>query len=210
MNFCAPPTEPQPGSPLSAARIPCLKGSQPTLQDRYCGSLPLLGRVTKQTRPMRYHFSTAAQGDQTVRQITPESPAVGELMLGSSPPGRKGERQASKLGPWGLARRPTSFDPRDSADAAAACCSSLGSDGIASPIAPPVPLPARLFRLRTRSCHPRRRELRGSGRRIVERPLVIGRHAAGASHRQPVGRLPQSRRGGGPRPDPALRRAVHA
>ena len=62
--------------------------------------------------------------------------------------------------------------------------------------------------LRACPCRPRRRELRRPGRGDAERPVVARRRAAGASHRQPLGRLPQSRRAGPGRPDPPLRSAV--
>ena len=58
---------------------------------------------------------------------------------------------------------------------------------------PALPLPARLFGLRARPCGARRRELRRLGGRAAERPVGARRRAARASHRQPLGRVPQSR-----------------
>ena len=58
---------------------------------------------------------------------------------------------------------------------------------------PALSFPARLFRLRACPCRARRREFRRPGGRPAERPVVARRGSARASHRQPVGGLPQSR-----------------
>jgi len=55
-------------------------------------------------------------------------------------------------------------------------------------------LPARLLRLRARSRRARRRKFRGPGRRSAERTVGARRRAEGASQRQPIGGVPQSRR----------------
>ena len=76
--------------------------------------------------------------------------------------------------------------------------------------APALPFPAGLQRLRARPCRAAGRELRGARRRPAGRALGARRRAARASHRQPLGRVPQPGAGGRGGLDRPLRRAVRA